>query len=322
MINEKRFILIISVSLILLFILKALLHGENKEIVIKLKDISYVKSENVKLKDIALIIGDDKIKNIKIIASPNAGQFIYINKNFIKNIVQAHTNKKFKIFGSENIKIIRQTFIYSKELLKKLVINFLSTHSKEIFKNDKWNIIKIIAPPKVLLPYENANVKITCDNEHITNRILLNVSFYKDNTPIKRINVIVFFKIFKKVVVANQDIYPRKIITPEMIKLKEVAIKNFNLNYVVNPDFIIGKQATRYIRNGSLITKNMVKVPPAVKRGSIIKVIASDGNIVITTLGKALENGVLNANIRVMNLNSGKIFIGKIVAPGEVIVRF
>ncbi len=112
MINEKRFILIISVSLILLFILKALLHGENKEIVIKLKDISYVKSENVKLKDIALIIGDDKIKNIKIITSPTAGQFVYINKNFIKNIVQAHTNKKFKIFGSENIKIIRQTFIY------------------------------------------------------------------------------------------------------------------------------------------------------------------------------------------------------------------
>lgn len=321
MINEKRFIFIVSISLILLFILKTILHGENK-IIIKLKDVSYVKSDQVKLKDIALVVGDEKIKNIKITTSPSAGQFIFINRNFIKNIVQAHTNKNFKIFGSENIKIVRQSFVYSKTLIEKLINNFLNAHSKEIFKGAKWNITKIISPPKVLLPYENCDVKITCDNEHISNRIVLNVTFLKNSIPIKRINVITFFRIYKKVIVANQDIYPRKIITPDLISIKEMGIKNFNLNYVENPNFVIGKQSTRYIRRGEILTTNMVKIPPAVKRGSIVKVIASDGSIVITTLGKALENGVLNSSIRVMNLSSGKTFIAKICAPGEVIVRF
>ncbi len=321
MINEKRFIIIISLSLLLLFILKVFLHSEN-EIIVKLKDVSYVKNDKVYLKDIGLVIGDESLKNVKIITSPPAGQYIYVNRNFILNIIKSKTDKIVKVYGNENIKIVRQTFIYSKELINNLVSNFLKKHSKEIFKNSKWSIIKIISPPKVLLPYENTDVKITCNDENITNRIILNVVFLKNNLPIKKINVIVFFNVIKKIVVAKRNINAREIITKDAIELKEVAIRNFNLNYATDINSLLGKQATRFIKKGNFITLNMVKTPPVIKRGSLVKVIATDGNIVISTIGKALENGTMNSPIRVMNLNSGKIFIGKIIGQNEVIVNF
>ena len=321
MINEKRFIIIVSLSLIILFIFKAILKGENA-IVVKLKDVSYVKTDKVYLKDISFIIGDKSIGNIKIINSPSAGQFILVNKNLIANIIKNKTNKNVKIYGNENIKIIRQAFIYSKEILEKLVNNFLKQHAKEIFKDAKWTIIRVITPPRVLLPYDNTDVKITCDNDHITNRIILNISFLKNNNVIKRVNATVFFKIYKKVVVAKNDIKPRQILTSDYLELKEVPIKNFNLRYITDINSIIGKQSTRFIKKGNIITSNMVKIPPTVKRGSLVKVIATDGNIVISTIGKALDSGIINTPIRVMNLNSGKIFIGKIIAPNEVIVTF
>ena len=322
MINEKRFIIIISISLLILFILKALLHSEDKNTIIRLKQVSYVKTDKIYLKDISLIIGNKSLNQIIITNSPSPGQFIFINKNFIKNIILSKNIKNFKILGPENIKIIRQSFVYSKEIIQKLIYKFLKNNSDKIFGHSKWQITQIIAPPKVLLPYENVDIKITCDNEHITNRLILKMQFINQGTILKRISVMVFFNVFKKVIIAKRDIRPYQIITQDFIQLKEVKIKNFNQKYFDNFKSVIGKQATRFIKKGSLIKENMVKRPPAIKRGSLVKVVATDGGIIITTIGKALENGFINSRIKVMNINSGKIFIGKIIAPNQVMVRF
>ncbi len=325
MTKEKRFILTIFILLIILFVFKVLLHGENS-IIIKLKQNSFVSDNYIYLKDISLIVGDKKLENIKIAKSPEAAQSVYINKGYIYNIVQSKVkDKKIQIIGPENIKITRRYFIFNEKIIKNLCINFLKQHSNQIFGSNRWRILQIICPDQIILPYKNVDVQIKYDDSQKTNRLPLQITFYKKNSYqiLKKVNITIFFEIFKKVVVARQNISIRKIITPTMIMTKEVPIKNFYSNYITSIKNVVGKITTRFIRQGQVITLDMVKTPPLVKRGQLVKVIATDGKgILITTIGKALENGFLNNYIRVMNITSGKVFLAKVNGLNQVIVRF
>ena len=322
---EKRFIITIFLSLLILFILKAFLHSE-KIIIVKLRQNVVVNKDNVYLKDIAIVIGNKKLNSLFITKSPSPSNSIYLNKNFIYQKIKTYLkNGKISIYGPENIKITRNYYLYPKEIIDKLCINFLKQHEKEIFKENKWDIIKIISPERIILPYKNVDVRVVFNENKIFNRIVLNLLFLKQNEEkiLTKVNAIIFVKIYKKVLVAKFNIPYRKKLFPDMFEVKEVAVTNPNLHYVKSLKDIVGKISARFIKEGELLTEDMIKSPPLVRRGDLVQVIATDGKgIVISTIGKALDNGFLNNTIRIMNIKSGKVFIGEVRGEDKVIVRF
>ncbi len=322
---EKRFIITFFILLLILFLFKAL-KAENKKIVIKLKDNAIVEHDYIYLKDIALVVGNNRLKNLKIAKSPYCGEFIFLNKYFIESQIRNFLkNKKFYLYGPRNIKVTRKYFIYSKDIIKKICFNFLKQHEKEIFRNNKWKLIKIISPPRIILPYKNADVKVELNGNHIFNKLLLMITFYKNGTNIqlRKINAIVFVEIYKKVFVAKRNIQFNQLLSPDMFEYLELPVKRSDIDYVKNASEIQGKISTRFIRKGEILTYNMIKSPPLVKRGSIVHVYATDGKgIIITTIGKALDDGFKNSIIRVMNVKSGKVFMAKVKGLNEVVVKF
>jgi len=322
---EKRFIITVFILLLLLFLCRAL-KAENKKIVIKLKDNAVVERDYVYLKDIALVIGNDKLKNLKIAKSPYCGEFIYLNKYFIETQIRNFLkDKKFLLYGPRNIKVTRKYFVYTKEIIKKICLNFLKQHEKEIFKNNRWKLIKIISPPRLILPYKDADVKVELNENNIFNKLLLMITFYKRGTDIqlRKINAIAFVEIYKKVFVAKRNIPYNHLLSSDMFEYLEVPVKRMDIDYVKDASEIQGKISTRFIRKGEILTYNMIKSPPLVKRGSIVHVYATDGKgIIITTIGKALDDGFKDSFIRVMNVKSGKVFMARVKGLNEVIVRF
>ena len=88
------------------------------------------------------------------------------------------------------------------------------------------------------------------------------------------------------------------------------------------PEFILGAEVRRSIRPGQPIRQAWFKIPPVVKRGQRVRVVAVRGAIRISTMGEALNNAGKGAFVRVRNLDSRKIVTGKATEAGTVELEF
>lgn len=91
---------------------------------------------------------------------------------------------------------------------------------------------------------------------------------------------------------------------------------------VRHPDLIDGAMLKRALQPGEAIRDAWLEVPPLVRRGDRVRMIARRGALQITARGEALAHGTRGELIRVRNLGSGKIVSGQVTAPGVVEMEF
>ena len=87
-------------------------------------------------------------------------------------------------------------------------------------------------------------------------------------------------------------------------------------------DLLVGKRAKTNIGIGRVIYKSMVEIPPVIKRGQRVLIVAESDTLKVTAPGVAKEDGRIGELIKVQNLLSKKVVIGKVVDAQTVKVRF
>jgi flagella basal body P-ring formation protein FlgA len=65
-----------------------------------------------------------------------------------------------------------------------------------------------------------------------------------------------------------------------------------------------------------------VEVPPLIRRGDVVRIIAESNTFRISTKGEAKEDGGKGERIRLVNLRSKKNIYAEVVDPGTVRVQF
>ena len=101
-------------------------------------------------------------------------------------------------------------------------------------------------------------------------------------------------------VVAARTIPAQSLIMPEDVLLQDHTVPGG----VDTPGDIIGKEARVALYAGRPIRPGDVGAPAVVERNQIIAIVYSQGGLVITTEGRALDRGGSGDAIRVMNLSS------------------
>ena len=316
-------------SLFVMFLLTVTLNARKGEIIVKLKENVTVNGTAIKIKDIGMVIGDSRLENIILAQfSPQSDSFL-INKQLVLNEISNFYRKinenvpVIKVFSKDVVKIKRRSFFITNKTISSLIGDFLKTNEKKIFKRKKWRIIKIIAQNKIKLPSNDIDIKISLINEKNFFRLPFIVEFLnKKHNKIRSVRAYAIVEVKETVVVATKNIFMRKAILPNMVELKEIAIKNNNSNFYKSINNVVGKITKRYIRAGEPISTEIIQSPPMVKRGEIVNVIAVSNGISINTKGKVLENGFYDKSVKVLNLSSGKVFSAVVKGYGEVIVNF
>ncbi len=85
------------------------------------------------------------------------------------------------------------------------------------------------------------------------------------------------------------------------IKQRRNILQN---NALTDLDKIIGQTPRRWIREGTIIRAGDLEQPTIIKKGDSVAITFIAGNLMITSQGRALENGAVGAPIRVMNIQS------------------
>lgn len=114
-------------------------------------------------------------------------------------------------------------------------------------------------------------------------------------------------------------IYPGDTIEESMLRERRFPEHyRYRVAVVEAPRALIGKVARRTLLPGEPIPLNSVDDAKLVVRGVPTQVIFSENGLTITTMVMPLESGSLGEQIRVRNIDTGRVILGQVQADGKV----
>jgi len=113
-------------------------------------------------------------------------------------------------------------------------------------------------------------------------------------------------------------IYPGDIILDEMLTDVPNAVRDGSGPFITSRSLIVGKAARLTLLPGHAIPFAGVSNRKLVSNGAEVKLVFSEGGLVITTRGSALQDGSIGDVVKVRNDDSGVTVTGAVQPDGSV----
>ncbi len=270
--------------------------------VLYLKDIASVYSNHESLKE--------KVENILISKGKLPDK---IEKKTVYQKLINYGINHFNVTGPNQVLILKKRAKTNNLYLKKKIENYV----KEQFP---YAVTYKIAYQKIpeIKNTDDGVIKIVRYGKGFSNSFLLKIYRIKNGKILSQDFAQVFVKVWAKVPVAKNFIPRGKIINLFDIKWEIREINYSNHKFVKDPNELIGKKAKYSINPNNVITNNLLMNKVIVKRGDIVKIILNYKYIKVVSLGKAITGGELGKNVRVLNIKSKKILMGKVIGDDIV----
>ena len=295
---------------------------------IQVKERCQIEGDTIYFGDIATFTpaNDSRVKNlrkIEISASPSPDTFRKIDKNLINFRISADVSgyKDINIKMPEVMTVERPAQIIDEEQIE-------SIYRDTVMDNAPWDedqivIEKINAPSSLALPVGDLDWEVDIkQNRNYMGNFSIMIDFLVNGKSCKKTLVSGKIAVIRDIVKATRRIKRGETISSEDIILVSEKKTSFKNSLATNPEEIIGKKATRSIMADRPIQRGMFRVPPAVLKGDRVVIRAESKSILITASGKALEEGCIGDQIRVMNTSSNKEIVATVSRPSTVVVAF
>jgi flagella basal body P-ring formation protein FlgA len=105
------------------------------------------------------------------------------------------------------------------------------------------------------------------------------------------------------------------------VEVVEAEYPDVRSEYFSSVDEAVGKVARRALLPGDPLTRDVINDPIVIKSGDLVRLRVSRGNIAVSTMVRAEQNGRVGEIVRVRNLEFERALKARVVAPGEVRVE-
>lgn len=143
-----------------------------------------------------------------------------------------------------------------------------------------------------------------------------------DGLTKKRLRLIAQINLRYNIFRSTRSLKRGKIIQPQDVEMVRMKSDRVIRNLVSDAHEIIGHRLVRNLEEGETLLTHMLRRVPLVKRGDRILIIAQRGALRVTAPGVVKENGFINDTIRVENLHSRKIVLGKVIDSRTIRINF
>lgn len=125
-------------------------------------------------------------------------------------------------------------------------------------------------------------------------------------------------KLFATVVVSTQPLARGQTVEKGAVRLERREVTTVTGTYLTDLSEAVGKRVERSMGAGAVVTAEALSAPLAVERGKPLRIVVAVGQIRITALGKALEDGRVGDLVAVQVAATGKRIMAVVVGPGTV----
>lgn len=110
-------------------------------------------------------------------------------------------------------------------------------------------------------------------------------------------------------------------LTEDSIRTQRMDTTTLSFGYYSNLAALNGQTLRRAAASGTVITPDLVAIPPTVRKGEQVTLIAQRQGIAIRAPGRAMVDAQVGDLIQVRNLSSDRMVEGRVRGPGEVVVH-
>ena len=293
-----------------------------------LKAESLVEQESVRLSDIATLTGpsENQLKALgaTIVArAPQPGQTRFVGVDYIRiRLKQAGVDTASIIFkGPQDAKITRQAAALPIQRIQRAVETAI--RSRMPWKNEDVTIGKITLDETIQLPTGRLTYRIVPSrNEDYLGRTNLALHLFVDGVPVRKVWVNATISVLADVVTVIRPLGKHAYIELADLSVERRDLSDLSSDTVSRIEDALGNRTTRMIYPQTVLQSSMFASPPLVRKGDIVKIVASAGPMLITATGRVKQQGCKGDMVRVVNTDSNRIITARVTGPGAVEVNF
>jgi flagella basal body P-ring formation protein FlgA len=295
---------------------------------IRLLEAVEIDAAKIFLGAIAQIDGGDpqliqRLKNVEIGKAPLPSRSRVIAIDYIRLRLKQNgfSLENLDLQNSSGVKITRSFIEVDQQKIEKIVSHYLRT---TVLKGNNIARIKDLrVPERIILPRGRITYQVMAPrNTKYLGKIPLAVHFNVDGQFQKKVWTSATIEMFVDVVVAAKPLRKHMTITEDLIELRQMDLAHLPADVITDPQAVLGKRTRSTISAKTVLRTDLIELPPLVKRGDIVLIVAESKELRITALGKAKRKGRLGERIPVENFDSKKILNAQVLDAKTVRIEF
>lgn len=289
-----------------------------------------LEDKTITFRDISTVTGDDvklvtRINDIEIGKTPWANSIRTINKDFMKMRLNASnvnvsdvnfTNANSVTVSVESTKI---TGLEISQKAKEYLLDVLPVTDREA----TVELVRLPGDQWIPKRREKINLNISLvDTSKDRGKIELIVTASSNGKRYFKIPVHFNVRVFEYVAVTKRKIARDQRLTKGNVFMARRETTKIRGLAFSSRDDLAGMTAAVSILPYTILTEDMVEMPPTIKQGSVVKLFIKSSGFRIVTKGLAQQTGYTGEVIKVKNLDSKKILYGEIIDSNRVQIIF
>ena len=282
-----------------------------------LKSLSIISSDKLTLGDIFDNI--ERNADYVIGPAPQPGKDMTLNARTLYRIASALDLSWRPTSTSDQIVIRREATVVSYDTIERTLLNSL----KDKGVSGRFDLKLNNGKPSIVLPFEiDENVEVsavTYDRSRDFFQATL-VAPSIDN-PIKKIKVSGRVNRLTQVPILSSNLQNGDVISEADIEMIEISQSELQHNMITSKKAMIGMTPRRVAYAGKFLQNGTLIKPQLVKRGDSVNITFTEGPLVLTAKGKALQSGAHGDIVRVTNAASSRTVDATVSGSNQVIVH-
>ena len=159
-------------------------------------------------------------------------------------------------------------------------------------------------------------------NARLGGKSAVPLQLLKDGRRYKTIFPRVEVVVLREVMVALNAVPRGQALSEGDVQLEKRALHTIPGTPILGgPEVLKGAVAKRHVSKGTVLVEGAFDLPPVVRSGSMVAVKVVSGGLTIIASGQAVSDGAMGQLIRVLNLDTRKDFVARVVGENQVEIQ-
>jgi flagella basal body P-ring formation protein FlgA len=297
-------------------------------VAIVLKQKASVESDVVYLGDIAEIQGagkepSAKLAGVQIQRSPRVGTSDVVQKERIVARLRSFgmTASDYRMTNGDTVIVTRRSDTISPKEVCGAVKSFIEKTAPWSKEQVKIKKLRLRHPVEVAPGRHRITVQAPKHTDWL-GPIPFTVTIWTGDRVAKKLVVPATIEVWSDVLLASKPLGRGEPITKDKVKAVKMNLARAPSNAIMSLDQALGRRVNRSVAANSILRGDQIEMPPVVRRGDLVQVVAQSKAIRVSVKGIAKQNGGVGEHIRVQNVRSKRIIHAMVIDDQTVQVEF
>ena len=307
----------------------------SEPVIVALLPAAQVQDREVRLADIATVFGGDKrlrerIAQLDVADPPQGAQALRVSKDQVAYRLQLAgiDTGRARVQGADTVSLTRQTYEVPAEVLaaaaRECLIERLSWSPQDV---SIQFATRAPGPVRIAASREEVELRAELHSPQIApGRVRVGVSVCIRGDKRLEVPVLLDLLLHQNIAVATRRIERGQLLTSENVRFERRLVNGLN-DYRTESDSPIGMHATRTLQPLQVIAGSQVQAASEqavvlVKQREPVQLLVEKGGLRVVTSGESLQDGRAGQTVRVRNVDSQRIILGRVIDRSVVQVLY